>query len=53
MIILRRNFFKFCGLAYLSLFLTPLNFLYAVTKKIINPNLSEEQKKIMFNESTE
>ena len=53
MIIFRRNFFKLCGLTYLSLFLTPLNFLYAVTKKIINPNLSEEQKKIMFNESTE
>ena len=49
----RRKFFKVLGFAYLSVIILPYNLLYAATKKIINPNLSEEQKKIMFNESTE
>ena len=31
----------------------PLNLLYSATKKIINPNLSKEQKKIMLKEGTE
>ena len=49
----RRNFLKLFGLSLLSTIVLPYNFLYAVTKKIINQNLTEEQKKIMFNESTE
>ena len=49
----RRDFFKLFGLSFLSTIILPYNLLYAVTKKIINPNLTEEQKKIMCNESTE
>ncbi len=49
----RRKFLKLLGLSYLSLVLLPYNLLYSATKKIINPELTEEQKKIMFNESTE
>ena len=49
----RRKFLKLFGLSYLSIFILPHNLLYAVKKKIINPNLTEEQIKIMFNESTE
>ena len=50
---IRRNFLKLLGLSCLSTIILPYNLLYAVTKKIINPNLTEEQKKIMFNEGTE
>ena len=49
----RRKFLKIFGLSYLSVILLPYNLLQAVTKKIINQNLITEQKKIMFNESTE
>ena len=49
----RRKFLKLSCLSLLSTVFLPYNFLYAITKKIINPNLTEEQKKIMFNESTE
>ena len=49
----RRKLLKFFGLSYLSVFLLPFDLLYSKTKKIINPNLSEEQKRIMFDESTE
>ena len=49
----RRKFLKLFGLSYLSAVLLPFNLLYSATKKIINPKLTEEQKKIMFNESTE
>ena len=49
----RRHFLKFLGLSYLSVVLFPYNSLYAVTKKIINPNLSDKQKKIMLDEATE
>ena len=51
--ILKRNFLKLFGLSFLTAIILPYNLLYAVTKKIVNPNLTEEQKKIMFNESTE
>ena len=51
--IFRRKFLKFCGLSFLSTIFLPYNLLHAISKKIINPNLTEEQKKIMFNESTE
>ena len=50
---LKRKFIKTLGLAYLSTLLLPYNLLHSVTKKIINPNLSKEQKKIMLKESTE
>ena len=49
----RRKFLKLFGLSFLSTIIVPYNLLYAVTKKIINPNLTEEQKKIMFDEATE
>ncbi len=50
---LRRNFFKILGFSYFAAIILPYNLLHAVTKKIINPNLTEEQKKIMFEEATE
>ena len=49
----RRKFLKLFGLSFLSTITLSYNLLYAATKKIINPNLTEEQKRIMFNESTE
>ena len=51
--ILRRNIIKIIGLSFLSFISFPYRFLYSATKKIINKELSEEQKKIMFNEGTE
>ena len=41
----RRKFLKLLGLSYLSVVLLPYNLLYSATKKIINPELTEEQKK--------
>ena len=49
----RREFLKLFGLSFLSTIILPYNLLYSAAKKIINQNLTEEQKKIMFNESTE
>ena len=49
----RRKFLKILGISYLSILLFPYSFLHAVTKKIINPNLTDKQKKIMLEESTE
>tara|TARA_B110000444_G_C18722056_1_gene538955 strand:- start:567 stop:1031 length:465 start_codon:yes stop_codon:yes gene_type:complete len=49
----RRNLLKILGFSYLSTILLPYNLLHAVTKKIINPNLTEKQKKIMLKEGTE
>ena len=51
--VFRRKILKLFGYSYLSIFLLPYNFLYSSTKKVINPNLSKEQKDIMFNEGTE
>ena len=51
--ILRRNIIKIIGLSFISFISFPYRFLYSATKKIINKELSEEQKKIMFNEGTE
>ena len=51
--ILRRKIIKIIGLSFLSFISFPYRFLYSTTKKIINPNLSEDQKSIMFNEGTE
>ena len=50
---LKRNFFKLIGVSFLSTILLPYEFLYAITKKIVNPDLTDEQKDIMFNEATE
>ena len=49
----RRKFLKLLSFSFLSIVILPINLLNAATKKIINPNLTEEQKNIMFNESTE
>ena len=51
--LLKRKLIKILGLSTLSIVLLPFNFLKASAKKIINLNLSKEQKNIMFNESTE
>ena len=53
MINYKRNFLKLFGLTFLAAFLAPINLLYSATKKIINPNLTKEQKEIMLKESTE
>ena len=50
---MRRKFIKLFSVSVLSLLLLPYKFLYAVTKKIINQNLTDEQKYILFNEGTE
>ena len=49
----RRKFFKVLGISILTFVSLPYKFLYSATKKIINKNLSKEQKNIMFNEGTE
>ena len=48
----KRKFIKILGFSTLVL-LFPIKALLAASKKIINPNLSKEQKNIMFNEGTE
>ena len=48
----KRKFSKIIGLSILMVHL-PIKAILAATKKIINPNLSKEQKNIMFNEGTE
>ncbi|MDB9811472.1 peptide-methionine (R)-S-oxide reductase MsrB [Candidatus Pelagibacter sp.] len=53
MIKTRRNFLKIAGLSFLTAFLLPYKLLYSATKKIINQNLTDEQKEIMLNEATE
>ena len=50
---MRRNFLKILGLSFISTLLFPINILSAVTKKILNKDLNEEQKNIMLNEGTE
>ena len=51
--IFRRKFLKLLGFSYLLFVSLPHKLLNAVTKKIINPDLSDEQKNIMLNEATE
>ena len=48
----RRNVIKVLSLSILSIIL-PINYLLASAKKIINSKLSNQQKKIMFNDGTE
>ena len=50
---MRREFLKLFSLPFLAFFLLPYKFLYSKTKKIINQNLTDEQKNILFNEGTE
>ena len=50
---MRRNFLKLLSASIFSLIFLPYKYLYAVSKKIINKNLTEEQKYILFNEGTE
>jgi peptide-methionine (R)-S-oxide reductase len=50
--IYKRKFLRLIGLSIFSAFL-PINYLLASAKKIINPNLSNQQKNVMFNEGTE
>ena len=49
----KRLFFKLFGITIFSYLLLPYKFLRSATKKIINKNLTEEQKKILFDEGTE
>ena len=41
----KRKFLKLLGMSYLTSVFLPYNLLFAVTKKIINPDLTREQKK--------
>jgi peptide-methionine (R)-S-oxide reductase len=50
---IRRNFIKILAVACVAVFVFPSKTLYAFTKKIINPNLTDKQKKIMLEEATE
>ena len=50
--IIKRKFLRLIGLSIFSL-IQPINYLLASAKKIINPNLSNQQKNVMFNEGTE
>ena len=50
---MRRKFIKIFSSSFLGFFLLPYKFLFAVSKKIINKNLTEEQKNVLFNEGTE
>ena len=49
----RRQTLKFLSVSFISLILLPYKYLYSATKKIINLELTNEQKDIMFNEGTE
>ena len=49
----KREFLKLLGLSFLSVVILPYKLLYSTAKKIINQDLSDEQKDIMFNEATE
>ena len=51
--IVRRKFLKLFSASVLSFLLLPYKFLYSAAKKIINQNLTKEQKNILFNEGTE
>ena len=48
----KRKFLKILVFSVLTI-LFPIKAILAAAKKIINPNLSKEQKNIMFNEDTE
>ena len=50
---MRRNFLKIIVLSLISITILPYKLSSSVTKKIINKNLTREQKDILFNEGTE
>ena len=50
---MRRKFLKVLLNSFSILIIYPYTLIYAATKKIINKNLTEEQKEILFNEGTE
>jgi peptide-methionine (R)-S-oxide reductase len=50
---IRRNYIKILTATCITVLTFPYKVLYSATKKIINPNLTEKQKKIMLNEATE
>ena len=50
---MRRKFLKLLGISVLGILIAPYKYLYSKTKKIINQNLSQEQKNILFNDGTE
>ena len=50
---MRRLFLKLFSTSILGLLVAPYKLLYSQTKKIINQNLTNEQKSILFNEGTE
>ena len=49
----KRKFIKAISYSCFTLFFLPYKYLYSATKKIINSNLSKEQKDVMFREDTE
>ena len=50
---MRRSFLKVLGLSLISSLLIPFSSILAAAKTLLNKNLSDEQKNIMFNEGTE
>jgi peptide-methionine (R)-S-oxide reductase len=50
---MKRKFLKLFGSSFLAFFLLPYRFLHSEIKKIINKNLTDRQKNILFNEGTE
>tara|TARA_B110000014_G_C19973937_1_gene504266 strand:- start:279 stop:734 length:456 start_codon:yes stop_codon:yes gene_type:complete len=50
---MKRKFLKLLGSSLIAFFLLPYKFSYSKPKKLINKNLSQEQKNILFNEGTE
>ena len=50
---MRRKFLKFFASSFLAYLLLPYKIAFSVTKKIINKNLTNQQKNILFNEGTE
>ena len=50
---MRRKFLKFFTSSLLAYLLLPYKIAFSVTKKIINKNLTNQQKNILFNEGTE
>ena len=50
---MKRKFLKVLGFSIISSLFFPINFILAASKKILNQNLTDEQKNVMFNEGTE
>jgi peptide-methionine (R)-S-oxide reductase len=49
----KRKYLKLISLTFLTTIIFPYNLLFSSAKKIINQDLTQEQKKIMFKEGTE